>query len=109
MNGSNEETHNRRQAVNSGELTATEAVGHIRDGDLTAESNATALLRICKANRDLNALTWISEQKLLESARRSDLARMRGEAPGPLTGIPVVVKDNIDTIGFPAGPKAWPP
>jgi indoleacetamide hydrolase len=59
------------------------------------------LLRICKASGDLNALTWMSEEKLLESARRSDLARTRGEALGPLAGIPVVVKDNIDTIGFP--------
>jgi indoleacetamide hydrolase len=101
MNQSNEGTYHQRQAADLGELTATEAVGHIKDGSLTAESYATALLRICKASRDLNALTWMSEEKLLESARRSDLARTRGEALGPLAGIPVVVKDNIDTVGFP--------
>jgi indoleacetamide hydrolase len=97
----NEATHLPRQAAETGELTATEAAGHIKDGSLGAESYATVLLRICNAGRDLNALTWISEEKLLESARRSDLARARGEALGPLAGIPVVVKDNIDTIGFP--------
>jgi Asp-tRNA(Asn)/Glu-tRNA(Gln) amidotransferase A subunit family amidase len=101
MNQMNEETCQQRQAANLGELTATEAVGHIKDGNLTAESYATALLRICKASRNLNALTWMSEEKLLDSARRSALARTRGEALGPLTGIPVVVKDNMDTIGFP--------
>jgi indoleacetamide hydrolase len=101
MNQMNEETRHQPQPADLGELTATEAAGHIKDGNLTAESYATALLRICKASHDLNALTWMSEEKLLEAARRSDLARARGEALGSLTGIPVVVKDNIDTIGFP--------
>jgi Asp-tRNA(Asn)/Glu-tRNA(Gln) amidotransferase A subunit family amidase len=80
-----EMNQNQRQTAETGEMTATEAAGHIKNGSLTAESYATALLRICKANRDLNALTWMSEEKLLESARRSDwlerAARHSGRSP----------------------------
>ena len=38
---------------------------------------------------------------MLGAARATDLARARGETLGLLAGIPVAVKDNIDTVGFP--------
>jgi indoleacetamide hydrolase len=101
MNQQNDGTGHDRRAAELAELTATEAADHIKEGSLTAEGYATALLRVCEANRDLKALTWMSQEALLGSARRTDQARARGEALGPLTGIPMVVKDNIDTVGFP--------
>ncbi|MCG6206088.1 indole acetimide hydrolase [Rhodopseudomonas sp. HC1] len=82
-------------------LTATEAAGHIRDGGLTAEAYASALLANWRANRDLNALTYCDEARVMEAARSVDLARRKDEPLGLLGGIPVAVKDNIDTIGFP--------
>ena len=83
------------------DLTATEAAARIRDGALTAEAYASALLTNWRANRDLNALTYCDEDQVLESARNVDLARRNGDTLGLLGGIPVAVKDNIDTIGFP--------
>ena len=83
------------------ELTAVEAVMAIRRGDIKAEAYVLRLLDQHKRLRHLNALTWIDESKVLDAARRVDLARHRGDALGPLAGLPVVVKDNIDTLGFP--------
>lgn len=82
-------------------LTATEAAAQIRDGGLTAEAYASALLANWRTNRDLNALTYCDEARVLEAARSVDLARRKGDLLGQLAGIPVAVKDNIDTIGFP--------
>ncbi|MBR1217626.1 indole acetimide hydrolase [Bradyrhizobium sp. U87765 SZCCT0131] len=88
-------------AVAIAELTATEAVAHFRDGSLTAEAYASALLTVCRANQDLNAFTYRDDARVLEAARDADRARSRGDVPRDLAGIPVVVKDNIDTEGFP--------
>lgn len=82
------------------ELTAADAASQIRDGSLTAEAYASAQLANWRANLDLNALTYCDEARVLEAARRVDLARGKGEPPRLLDGIPVAVKDNIDTIGF---------
>lgn len=83
------------------ELTASEAAARIRDGSITAEAYASALQANCDACRSLNAFTYSDEAGALEAARRIDLARGRGEALGMLAGIPLAVKDNIDTVGFP--------
>jgi mandelamide amidase len=46
-------------------------------------------------------VTWIEESAVIEAARRLDRRRAQGESLGPLGGIPVLIKDNIDTVGFP--------
>lgn len=84
------------------DLTATEAATQIRDGAITAESYAVALLANRRAHNGLNALTYCDEPRVLEAARNIDLARGKGETLGLLGGIPVAVKDNIDTVGFPS-------
>src|SRR5262245_36598155 len=48
----------------------------------------------------LNSFIHINEHAL-EEARARDLDRLRGRAHGPLFGIPVLLKDNIDTAGMP--------
>jgi mandelamide amidase len=82
-------------------LGAVELVAAIKRGDITAEAYAARALEQHGRLRHLNALTWIDEAKVLEAARTVDLKRQHGEALGSLAGLPVVVKDNIDTVGFP--------
>src|SRR5919112_4019107 len=53
-----------------------------------------------KVGPQLNAFIHINANAL-EEARARDLDRHRGLAHGPLFGIPVLLKDNIDTTDMP--------
>jgi Asp-tRNA(Asn)/Glu-tRNA(Gln) amidotransferase A subunit family amidase len=88
-------------------LTASEAVGAIARGELGAEAYASALLTRADALKDLNACIMLNRGGLLEDARAIDAARRRGEKLGRLAGLPLLVKDNIDTRKMPttAGTK----
>jgi mandelamide amidase len=79
----------------------------IRRGDFTAEAYARALLARADQIKDLNAWIALDSERVLEGARATDAARKKGENLGPLAGLPLLVKDNIDTAGFPttAGTK----
>ena len=83
------------------EFTAVDALRNLRDGSITAEQYATQLLNRYREHKDLNAVTWIDTTKVLERARAVDIARSKGENLGTLAGLPIVVKDNINTVGFP--------
>ena len=88
------------------DLSAREAIAHIRDGAMKAEAYAARLIERQRALAPLNAVAWMDEDRLLEAAHRVDRARRRGETLGPLGGLPVAVKDNIDTLGFPTSAGA---
>src|SRR6266508_349973 len=81
--------------------TATEAINHIQCGSITAESYASQLLQRYRETKALNAITWINENSVLERARSVDAARSSGQKLRPLEGLPLVIKDNINTVGFP--------
>ncbi|MBI2187373.1 MAG: hypothetical protein HYU37_09700 [Acidobacteria bacterium] len=83
------------------EWTATEAVEHIRSGSITAERYASQLLDQYRATTQLCAITWIDENRVLESARAVDTARSQGQRLGPVAGLPLAIKDNLNTVGFP--------
>ena len=53
-----------------------------------------------KAHTNLNAVTYIDEAKLAEDARAIDRSRAQG-AQLALAGLPIIIKDNINTAGFP--------
>jgi Asp-tRNA(Asn)/Glu-tRNA(Gln) amidotransferase A subunit family amidase len=82
------------------ELPAHAAIEHIRRGDLSAESYAEALLNRYKAHKNLNTVTYIDEARVLEDARAVDQARAKGAQLGRLAGLPIMLKDNFNTIGF---------
>ena len=72
-----------------------------RTGAFTAESLAQACLRqIEKHNPRYNAIIFLNDQALAD-ARAIDQRRQAGEALGQLAGVPVVVKDPMDMVGFP--------
>lgn len=82
-------------------LTAVEAVKRIANGELRAEEYALRLLERQRALKSLNALTWIDEARVLGAARAVDDKRRKGAPLGPLGGLPVIIKDNIDVAGTP--------
>src|SRR6266699_251786 len=74
----------------------------LADGALTAaELTAFYSSRIERLNPALHAVISVSPQAAAD-ARACDEAQARGEAPGPLAGIPVLIKDNLAVTGMPA-------
>ena len=83
-------------------LTAVEAKEALTAGDITSEDLVRACLnRITKRDAEIRAWVRIDGEAALEAARASDNRRARGEAMGALDGIPIGVKDIINTKDFP--------
>lgn len=77
----------------------------IREGLAAGQFTAEALTLACLAEiRDLNGrynAIIFENPAALEVARDVDRRRLAGEPLGPLAGVPVVVKDPMDMVGFP--------
>ena len=76
------------------------AASAIRNGEITSEAYATALLRRAQLLADLNAFITIDQAAVLAAAREADKARAAGSA-APLLGVPLGVKDSYLTKGLP--------
>ena len=63
------------------------------------------LRRIRQLNPELNAVITVSPTAL-EDARAADRARRSGDRR-PLLGIPIIVKDNVNTTGMPTTAGSW--
>jgi Asp-tRNA(Asn)/Glu-tRNA(Gln) amidotransferase A subunit family amidase len=81
-------------------LTATQALAAMADGKLSASDYTAALLARCEALKRLNAFIHLDPDGAKTAARRSD-ERRRADAARPLEGLPIVLKDNIDTAAMP--------
>ena len=89
-------------------LTIPELQERMDDGALTSVDLTTAYLdRIDALNDDLGAVLSVNPDALTDAAA-SDRTRDRGRARSPLEGIPVLLKDNVDTEQMPttAGSRA---
>ncbi|MBI4184075.1 MAG: amidase [Proteobacteria bacterium] len=83
-------------------LSAVEAAEEVRSGRSSAEELARACLdRIAEAEERVQAWAFLDPEHALAQARAADEARRRGEALGPLHGVPVGVKDVFDTEDMP--------
>src|SRR5262245_19995503 len=83
-------------------LTATEAAAEIASGALSAERYARACLaRIDALDGDIKAFAVLDREHALAQARALDARRTEGHALGPLHGIPVAIKDIINTADYP--------
>jgi len=81
-------------------LDGSQLLEALQSGHLSSESYTRSALRRLQKCSDLNIVTWKSEQDVLEAARSIDQRRRRGERLGHLSGVPILVKDNINTVGF---------
>ena len=83
------------------ELTVEAIQQAFAAGSYTSESLTQAFLdRIARYNPAYNAIVFLNPDALAD-ARAIDARRAAGEALGPLAGVPVVVKDAMDMVGFP--------
>lgn len=82
-------------------LTALEATAMMRNGDLLAEDYAAALLARCNEARHLNAFISFDPERVLDAARNADKLRASGARLGPLHGLPIPVKDSVNTSEYP--------
>ena len=83
------------------DLGIGEAAKAIRTGEITAEKLADALLARAAANKDLNAFIALEPDRVREAARKADQQRAAGASRGPLHGVPLALKDNLDTADLP--------
>ena len=83
-------------------LTASEARAELASGRLTSQALVAACLaRIAERHAAVAAWAHIDAEHALEAARLSDALRASGKPVPPLSGIPVGIKDIIDTKDFP--------
>jgi mandelamide amidase len=82
-------------------LSAAEAIAHMVQGALSAERYAQALLARCRSARALNAFITLEPDRVLEDARNRDRERSAGAKLGPLFGLPIPVKDSVNTGSYP--------
>ena len=82
-------------------LSAAEMASLIRSKKVSAKEAATAALaRLDAVNPKINAVVDHRPEEVLAQAAAVDAAIGRGEDAGPLGGVPVTVKVNIDQEGF---------
>jgi Asp-tRNA(Asn)/Glu-tRNA(Gln) amidotransferase A subunit family amidase len=83
------------------ELSATAAVEAMRSGAMKAEDYALALLDRAEELDSLNAFRILNREMVLEAARAADKARASGAKLGILHGLPIPVKDSVNTKALP--------
>ena len=86
--------------MNLANLTAVEAIAAMRNGDIQAEDYAAALVKRANAFADLNAFISYDSDTVIEAGRAADTQRNKGTQLGKLHGLPLTLKDNIDTAQF---------
>ncbi|WP_136657884.1 amidase [Nitratireductor sp. XY-223] len=83
-------------------LTALDAVSEMRAGRLSSEALVTACLeRIAQTDAQIRAWAHVDPDLALEQAREADRIRKSGRATGALHGVPVGLKDIVDTRDMP--------
>lgn len=90
--------------LNLEEITVTELQAGYDNGDFTIQDVTDAYLKRIEAidefGPQLNSMIYVNPEAM-EVARQLDEELQSGNKRGPLHGIPVVLKDNIDTYDMP--------
>lgn len=83
-------------------LGAAAVAAALARGELSAEDATRGYLaRIEARNGALNAVVRLLRDSAIAEARAADARRRAGRPLGPLDGVPVALKDNIDVAGAP--------
>ena len=83
--------------------SATELVAAIRGKEISSTELAECYLdRIEAVNPGLGAVVTVAAERACPEAGEAGRRLARGEEAGPLHGLPVTVKDRLETAGMPA-------
>lgn len=82
------------------ELSASAAVAAMQAGDISAVDYAEALLARCAAGAALNAFITLDPAAVRAAAQAADAHRAAGGVLGLLHGLPIPVKDSVNTAGI---------
>ncbi|HET6861593.1 MAG TPA: amidase [Pyrinomonadaceae bacterium] len=86
--------------TNLNQLSLTELTTVIRNKQVSSlEVVQSFIAQVEALNSNLNAIVTLND-RLLDHARLSDAQLAKGEIAGPLHGIPITVKDTIETEGL---------
>jgi|AntAceMinimDraft_1070359.scaffolds.fasta_scaffold03172_6 Asp-tRNA(Asn)/Glu-tRNA(Gln) amidotransferase A subunit family amidase len=84
-------------------LSAAVISDMVRQGKHTAENLATQFLAYAKPiEQELKAFAYLDDEAVLVQARLLDQGRARGGVLGSLAGVPIALKDAIDTFDMPS-------
>ncbi len=82
------------------ELSLSEAAARVRAGSVSATALTEACLaRIAVYDAKLDAFITVMKNQALAQARQLDAEQKAGKLRGPLHGVPLAIKDIIDTAG----------
>ena len=88
--------------LNVSELTALQIREHLLNGQETVEEFTVKLGQfVDAADQNIHAFAHRDHQVVALQSDNLQRDRMAGHLPGPLYGVPVAVKDIIDTMDFP--------
>ena len=81
-------------------LSLTDVAALVRSKKVSpVELTRACLSRIERLNPSLNAFITVTDVTALAQARTAEAEIARGKWRGPLHGIPIALKDNVDTAG----------
>jgi aspartyl-tRNA(Asn)/glutamyl-tRNA(Gln) amidotransferase subunit A len=87
--------------TSAADLSLQQAAAALRRKDLSPVDLARACLdRIATLDPRLNTFITLVPEQALAQAREQERELARGKRRGPLHGIPIALKDNIDTAGI---------
>jgi len=93
--------HLEETPVNLVELTAVQLAERLRNRDLSAVDLTQAVLdRIDAVEGTIGSYVTVTRDAALQQAESLDRRRAAGEELGPLAGIPIALKDNLNTKGI---------
>ncbi|NLX53862.1 MAG: amidase [Planctomycetaceae bacterium] len=81
-------------------LSATKLAQLIAAKEVSSQEVVTACLtQIAKVNPAINAVVTLCGERVLDEARRADKELQEGTSRGPWHGVPMTIKDSLDTAG----------
>ncbi len=84
------------------DLSAVAAAAAQKSGELTSEALVRGCLdQLADLEGSVAAWTFVDPDYALDQARRADSALAQGGPVGPLHGVPIGIKDIIDTADMP--------